>query len=63
MQIATWNVNSLKVRLPHVLDWFANHGLRCFGTSGVKMDNAANAKLVAEFAAIGYNYVYNGQNL
>ena len=21
MQIATWNVNSLKVRLPQVLDW------------------------------------------
>ena len=23
MQIATWNVNSLKVRLPHLLDWLA----------------------------------------
>ena len=23
MKIATWNVNSLKVRLPHVLDWLA----------------------------------------
>ena len=21
MKIATWNVNSLRVRLPHVLDW------------------------------------------
>ena len=21
MQLATWNVNSLTVRLPHVLDW------------------------------------------
>jgi exodeoxyribonuclease-3 len=21
MQLATWNVNSLNVRLPHVLDW------------------------------------------
>ncbi|MGB5539739.1 MAG: endonuclease/exonuclease/phosphatase family protein, partial [Gammaproteobacteria bacterium] len=21
MKIATWNVNSLKVRLPHMLDW------------------------------------------
>ena len=21
MKIATWNVNSLKVRLPHVLEW------------------------------------------
>lgn len=24
MKIATWNVNSLKVRLPHVLDWLAS---------------------------------------
>ena len=23
MKIATWNVNSLKVRLPHLLDWLA----------------------------------------
>jgi exodeoxyribonuclease-3 len=25
MKIATWNVNSLKVRLPHVLEWLAAH--------------------------------------
>jgi len=25
MQIATWNVNSLKVRLPHLLTWFENN--------------------------------------
>jgi exodeoxyribonuclease-3 len=25
MRIATWNVNSLKVRLPHVTDWLATH--------------------------------------
>ncbi|MEK7262495.1 MAG: exodeoxyribonuclease III, partial [Pseudomonadota bacterium] len=23
MKIATWNVNSIRVRLPHVLDWLA----------------------------------------
>ena len=23
MKLATWNVNSLKVRLPHVLEWLA----------------------------------------
>jgi exodeoxyribonuclease III len=23
MKLATWNVNSLKVRLPHLLDWLA----------------------------------------
>ncbi|MDB5903214.1 MAG: Exodeoxyribonuclease [Betaproteobacteria bacterium] len=25
MKLATWNVNSLNVRLPHVLDWTARH--------------------------------------
>ena len=25
MKIATWNVNSLKVRLPHVIEWLAAH--------------------------------------
>ena len=25
MRVATWNVNSLKVRLPHVLEWLAAH--------------------------------------
>ena len=23
MQLATWNVNSLRVRLPHLVDWLA----------------------------------------
>ncbi|MEN3295622.1 MAG: exodeoxyribonuclease, partial [Burkholderiales bacterium] len=25
MKFATWNVNSLKVRLPHVLQWLADN--------------------------------------
>ena len=25
LTIATWNVNSLKVRLPHLVDWLAKH--------------------------------------
>ena len=25
MKLATWNVNSLKVRLPHLLDWLTKH--------------------------------------
>ena len=25
MRVATWNVNSLKVRLPQVLDWLKRH--------------------------------------
>ena len=25
MRLATWNVNSLKVRLPQVVDWLKSH--------------------------------------
>ena len=25
MEISTWNVNSLNVRLPHVLDWLSTN--------------------------------------
>lgn len=61
MKIATWNVNSLKVRLPHVIEWLQQTGCDVLGLQELKMDNAANAKLIAEFTTIGYNYVYNGQ--
>lgn len=61
MKIATWNVNSLKVRLPHVIEWLQQTGCDVLGLQELKMDNDANAKLIAEFTAIGYNYVYNGQ--
>jgi exonuclease III len=29
MKIATWNVNSITVRLPHVLDWLEENQTRC----------------------------------
>ncbi len=61
MKIATWNVNSLKVRLPHVIQWLQQTDCDVLGLQELKMDNAANAKLIAEFATIGYSYVYNGQ--
>lgn len=25
LTVATWNVNSIRVRLPHVLDWLQRH--------------------------------------
>ena len=31
MQIATWNINSLTVRLPQVLDWLAAHPVDVLG--------------------------------
>lgn len=61
MQIATWNVNSLKVRLPHVVDWLQQTGCEILGLQELKLDNDSNQALVAAFSEIGYNYVYNGQ--
>lgn len=37
MQIATWNVNSLTVRLPQVLDWLAANPVDALGLQELKM--------------------------
>ncbi|MDK2124769.1 exodeoxyribonuclease III [Parachitinimonas caeni] len=40
MQIATWNVNSLKVRLPQVLEWLAAHPqLDCLCLQETKLED------------------------
>ncbi|MDD3267002.1 MAG: exodeoxyribonuclease III [Burkholderiales bacterium] len=61
MKIATWNVNSLKVRLPHVLDWLQQTNCDVLGLQELKQDNAANEKMIEAFAEIGYKFVFNGQ--
>lgn len=40
MRIATWNVNSLKVRLPALLDWLASHRPDVIGLQELKMTEA-----------------------
>lgn len=59
MRIATWNVNSLKVRLPHVLDWLAASTPDVLALQETKLtdDNFP----VAELADAGYHAVYAGQ--
>lgn len=37
MQIATWNINSLTVRLPQVLDWLATNPVDALGLQELKM--------------------------
>ena len=59
MKIATWNVNSLKVRLAHVLDWLANNQPEVLCLQELKLDNPAFPE--AELAAAGYAAVFNGQ--
>ena len=59
MKIATWNVNSLKVRLPHVLDWLAATQSDVLCLQETKMEDKAFP--YAELAAAGYQAVHNGQ--
>ena len=41
MKIASWNVNSLRVRLPHVLDWLDNEEPDVLGLQELKMTTDA----------------------
>ena len=59
MKIATWNVNSLKVRLPHVIDWLAATGVDVLCLQETKMEDKVFP--YAELAAAGYHAVHNGQ--
>lgn len=59
MKIATWNVNSLKVRLPHVLDWLAANQPDVLCLQELKCENAAFP--ADELAAAGWHAAINGQ--
>ncbi|MBZ0104064.1 MAG: exodeoxyribonuclease III [Sulfuricella denitrificans] len=59
MKIATWNVNSLKVRLPHVLDWLSQHQPDALCLQELKLEDR-NFPL-AEIEAAGYHAAYSGQ--
>jgi exodeoxyribonuclease-3 len=58
-RIATWNVNSLRVRLPHVLDWIAKYKPDILALQETKLvdDNFP----ADDFNAIGYQAAYAGQ--
>lgn len=59
MKFATWNVNSLNVRLPHVLDWLANHPVDALCLQETKVTD--DRFPVATFEEAGYHAVYTGQ--
>lgn len=59
MQIATWNVNSLKIRLDQVLDWLNTSGCDVLALQELKLDNENFP--IARFTAAGYYCIYNGQ--
>lgn len=59
MKIASWNVNSLKVRLPHVLKWSAEAVPDILALQETKLEDAAFP--AQEFADAGYHAVWAGQ--
>jgi exodeoxyribonuclease-3 len=59
MKIATWNVNSLKVRLPQVLDWLAASQTDVLCLQETKLEDG-NFPL-AEINAAGYQALFSGQ--
>ena len=59
MKIATWNVNSLKVRLPHVLEWLAAHGPDVLVLQEIKQ--VTEVFPAEELAEAGYRSIASGQ--
>ena len=59
MKIATWNVNSLKVRLPHVLDWVATTAPDVLCLQETKTEDAGFP--FDALSAAGYRAIHNGQ--
>ncbi len=59
MKLATWNVNSLKVRLPQVLDWLAANPVDVLCLQETKQQDADFP--ADDLMAAGYHSVYSGQ--
>jgi exodeoxyribonuclease-3 len=59
MKLATWNVNSLKVRLPQVLELLAAHKPDVLCLQETKLEDANFP--IAEMNAAGYQAVFSGQ--
>ena len=59
MKIATWNVNSMNVRQPHVIEWLQNHEPDVLVLQEIKQ---VTEKFPAEkLKAIGYHSIASGQ--
>lgn len=59
MLIASWNVNSLRVRLEQVLRWVDEHKPDVLGLQETKVQNETFPH--AELKSAGYHVLYNGQ--
>lgn len=59
MKIATWNVNSLNVRLPHVQNWLADHQPDILVLQELKLDQ--DKFPVAALEMMGWHCAWSGQ--
>ncbi len=59
MKLATWNVNSLKVRLPQVVQWLENNPVDVLCLQETKMTDDKFPQ--AEIEALGYHVAFSGQ--
>jgi exodeoxyribonuclease-3 len=59
VKIASWNVNSLRVRLPHLLDWLRANPVDVIGLQELKLQDEQFP--LAELQALGYHAAISGQ--
>src|SRR5690606_34391647 len=59
MRIASWNVNSLNVRLPHVERWCVEAQPDVLALQETKMEDAKFPRAAIE--ALGYHVAFSGQ--
>lgn len=59
MKIASWNVNSLRVRLDHALEWLTTNQVDALCLQELKMPDGEFP--TQAFADIGYEYAFTGQ--
>ena len=59
MKLAAWNVNSLNVRLPHVLDWLRAHQPDALCLQELKLEDIKFP--IAAIEEAGYHAVFDGQ--
>ena len=57
--VASWNVNSLKVRLPQVTEWLGAHPVDVIGLQETKLQDEHFPQ--GELEALGYHVVRSGQ--
>lgn len=59
MKIATWNVNSLRVRIGHVVEWLERERVDVLALQETKTKDENFP--VDDFAKLGYNVAFSGQ--